>query len=67
MADLEDFIRQINRDMEEHRRQVEASQRAMAEQRRLTAEQEAWLGYIWLPLALAAVAGIVLWGSLRSS
>ena len=49
MADLEDLIRRVNRDMEEHRRQVEhrkqveASQRAMAEQRRLIAEQAGWL------------------------
>ena len=45
MNDLEDLIRRINSDMEEHRRQaerrkqVEASPRAMAEQRRLIAEQ----------------------------
>jgi hypothetical protein len=67
MADLEDLIQRVNRDMEEHRRQMEASQLAMAEQRRLTAERAAWFGYFLLPLALAAVVGIVLWGPLRSS
>jgi hypothetical protein len=75
MADLEDLIRQVNRDMEEHRRlvehhrQVDASRRAMAEQRRLIAEQVGRLQrYCWLPLALAVVTVIgVLWGPLRSS
>jgi hypothetical protein len=59
MEDLEDLIRRINRDLEEHRRQVEASQRAMAEQRGLIAEQESWLKrYRRLPLVLAVVTVI---------
>jgi hypothetical protein len=68
MADLEDLIRQVNRDMEEHRWQVEASPppRAMAEQHRLIAEQEDWLDrldrYCRLPAVLAVavvIGGIV--------
>jgi hypothetical protein len=56
MPALKDLIRRVNRDMEEHRRQVEASQRAMAEQRRLMAEREAMRKrYGWLPLVLAVV------------
>ena len=59
MTDLEDLIRRVNRDLEEHRRQVEASQRAEAERRRLLAEREGRLRrYSWLPLALAAVTVI---------
>jgi hypothetical protein len=65
MADLEDLIRQVNRDMDEHRRQVkhgwqvEASPppRATAEQHGLIAEQEDWLDrldrYCRLPVVLA--------------
>jgi hypothetical protein len=74
VADLEDLIRRINRDMEEHRRQLEhckqvdASLRAMAEQRRPIAELVGWLGYFRFPLALAAIAGIaIFWGPRRSS
>jgi hypothetical protein len=75
MAHLEDLIRRINRDMEEHRRQVEhcrqvdMSRRAMAEQCKVIAEQVGWVQrYCWLPLAFAVVTVIgVLWGPSRSS
>jgi hypothetical protein len=75
MADLEDLIRQVNRDMEEHRRLVEhhrhvdASRGAMAEQCGLIADQVGWLQrYCWLPLALVVVTGIVVfWGPRPSS
>jgi hypothetical protein len=74
MADLEDLIRRINRDMEEHRgqvehrKQVDASLRAMAEQRRPIAELVGWLGYFRLPLALSVMAGIaIFFGPRRSS
>jgi hypothetical protein len=59
MDDLEDLIRRINHDLEEHRRQVEASQRVMTEQRRLIVERERRLKrYHWLPLVLAVVTVI---------
>jgi hypothetical protein len=58
MSDLEDLIRRVNRDLEEHR-QVDASRRAMAERRRLPAEQEGGVKrYSWLPLVLAVVTVI---------
>jgi hypothetical protein len=64
MPDLEGLIRRINRDLAEHRRQVEASQRAVAEQRRLIAEREGRLRrYPWLPLVLAVVTVIGFVGS----
>jgi hypothetical protein len=64
VPDLEGLIRRINRDLEEHRRQVDASRRAMAEQRRLIAEQVGWLQrYCWLPLVLAVVTVIGFVGS----
>jgi hypothetical protein len=56
MGDLEDFIRQINRELEEHHRQAEARPKAIAEQRRLIREHEGRLKrYPWVRWVLAAV------------
>jgi hypothetical protein len=59
MLNLDDLIRQINRDMEEHRRQVEASQRALAEQCTLIAEQEGWLKRYCPPPLMLAVLSVI--------
>ena len=74
MNDLQDLIRRINSDMEEHRRQAERreqveaspSPQVMAEQHRLIAEQEDWLDrlerYCRLPVVLAVavvIGGVV--------
>jgi glutathione S-transferase len=56
MGELEDFIRQINRELERHHRRAEARQKATAEQRRLMARHEGRLKrYPWVRWVLAAV------------
>jgi hypothetical protein len=68
MADLEELIRQVNRDMEEHRRQaehreqVEESPQAMTEQRRQVPEDwihrlERYCRHPVVPFVIASVIG----------